>query len=471
MADFDYDLIAIGAGTAGLTVTRLVAGSGKRVAMVEADRPGGDCLWTGCVPTKALLQSAKAFWDAKHAGRFGVVAGDVRLDFAAVRRHLLASQEAAGRVETEEAIAANGVELLRGRARFIDDHTLDIDGKKVTGARIAIATGSEPTIPPIPGLAEAGPETNVEALSWEELPKSLCIIGGGAIGLEFAQMMNRFGVVTTLVEGLPRIMAAGEPAASAVIADTLRGEGVTLYEGSSVTRVERTGSRKRVHFDLNGEEHVVECERILVATGRRPRVEGLGLDAAEVEYSVKGIPVDKKLRTSKKHIYALGDVNGGPQFTHVADDQARQAAAGINGSQMAAWDDRVVPRVIFTDPEVATVGLTEQEARTRHGKRVKVFEVALEDVDRAITMGVKDGFFKVITARGGWNRFIPGAKKLMGDPIVGATLVAPGAGELLAPISMAMKAYLPIGLAAWPEAPYPTLALGLRQALGRQFDR
>ena len=246
---------------------------------------------------------------------------------------------------------------------------------------------------------------------------------------------------------------------------------MTVHEGAKVTRVEATAQGKRVCITTDGREVAVECERILVATGRRPRVDGISLEQAGVRHSTKGIPVDKKLRTNQKHIYALGDVNGGPQFTHVAEDQARAAAAGITGSRMSSWDDRVVPRVTFTDPEVASIGLTEAEARARHGRSVRIFELPLVEVDRAITMGATDGFFKVVTARGGWNRYVPGARRLMGDPIVGTTLVAPGAGELLGPIAMAMKAHLPIGLTAWAMQPYPTLAVGLRQALGQQFDR
>ncbi len=315
MADYDYDLIAIGGGTAGLTVTRLVAACGKKVAMIEADRPGGDCLWTGCVPTKALLHSAKMLWDAKHAARFGVVADDVRLDFQAARRHLLAAQDAAGRIDSPEAVAENGVDLLTGRARFTDDHTIEIDGRKLTAAKFAIATGSEPSVPPIPGLAEAAPDTNVEALFGEEFPKSLCIIGGGPIGFEFAQMMNRFGVTITMVEALPRVLAGGEPAASKLVADVLRSEGLMLHEKAPVTRVETSGNVKLVCFERDGVEQAVGCESILVATGRSPRVDGLGLglEAAYVDYSRKGIPVDKKLRTSREHIYAIGDANGGPQ--------------------------------------------------------------------------------------------------------------------------------------------------------------
>ena len=429
MAAYDYDLIAIGAGTAGLTVTRLLAARGKHVALVEEDRPGGDCLWTGCVPTKALLHSAKLLWDAKHAGQFGVIVEDARLDFATVRAHVRSAQDAAGRIDSADAIAANGVELIKGRASFVDDHTVEIDSRRLTAATFVIATGSEPTIPPIPGLPEADPETNVEALSWEDLPQSLCIIGGGPIGLEFAQMMNRFGVTTTIVEALPRILSSGEPSASEVVAEVLRREGVTIHTASPVSRVETAGDRKRICFKVENKEYAVVAERILVATGRRPRVEGLALEVAGVEFSPAGVPVDRRLRTSKKHIYALGDVNGGPQFTHVAEDQARAAAAAINGSRMSSWSERVVPRVTFTDPEVASIGLNEAQAR-KGNRGVKVFQMPLSEVDRAITMGARDGFFKVVTARG-WNRWLPRTRRLMGDPIVGATLVGPGAGELL----------------------------------------
>ncbi len=468
----DYDLIAIGAGTGGLTVTKLVARQGKRVALIERDRPGGDCLWTGCVPTKSLIHSAKLLYHARHGERFGVIAPDARLDFAAVRRHVRAAQEEAGKIDSPDAIAANKVRLIAGEAKFLDPHTIEVAGGRLSAETFVIATGGEPVAPPIPGLAEAGFDTNVEAVAWESLPESLCIIGGGPIGIEFGQMMNRFGVRTTVLQGANRILERDDPEASAVMADLLRSEGLTIHTGVKVLRVEGGMDGKRVVFEAGGREQTIDCERVLVAAGRKPEVESLNLPAAGVRTNERGIVVDESLRSSQPHIFAVGDVAGGYQFTHVAEAQARLVAnvlkSGRFSKRFQKWSDRVVPRVTYTDPEVASVGLTEELAR-KERKDVQVWRLPLTEVDRAITMGQTEGFFKVITAKGWQSKLrISG---LLGDEIVGACLVGPNAGELLMPLCIAMKARLPIGLVAWNMQAYPTMSLGLRQVTGMQFDR
>ena len=431
MAAYDYDLIAIGAGTAGLTVTRLLAARGKHVALVEEDRPGGDCLWTGCVPTKALLHSAKLLWDAKHAG-------PIRSD----RRRTLASisppfalmcgrpRTRPGRIDSADAIAANGVELIKGRASFVDDHTVEIDSRRLTAATFVIATGSEPTIPPIPGLPEADPETNVEALSWEDLPQSLCIIGGGPIGLEFAQMMNRFGVTTTIVEALPRILSSGEPSASEVVAEVLRREGVTIHTASPVSRVETAGDRKRICFKVENKEYAVVAERILVATGRRPRVEGLALEVAGVEFSPAGVPVDRRLRTSKKHIYALGDVK---RWSAI---HARCRRPGARRCSRDQWlSDVFVERTRRPSRHLHRSRSRFDRAQRGPGqegqpRRQGIPDASLGKLTELSRWEQETGSSRSLLPRG-WNRWLPRTRRLMGDPIVGATLVGPGAGELL----------------------------------------
>ena len=468
MPDYDYDFVAVGAGTGGLAVSRLVAASGKRVALIERDRPGGDCLYTGCVPTKALIEAAKLLHHARNGRQLGVIAEDARLDFPAARLHLRRSQEITGAVETPEAIANHGVELIAGEAHFADPHTIVVGERRLTAANIVVATGSAPAIPPIPGLAEAGYETNAELVEWEELPASLGVIGGGPIGLEFAQMMNRFGVETTVFEALPQLLPRDEPDAAALIADVLRREGVTACTSAQVVRVEPVVGGRRVVFEHDAAERVVECERLLVAVGRQPRVEGLGLEPAGVEYTRSGIAVDARMRTSQPHIYAVGDCAQGYQFTHVAEDQGRAVANTLNGSRSGKWSDRVVPRVTYTDPEVASVGLTVAEARKAH-RGVRVWEVPLAEVDRAVLMGQTEGFIRIVTARG-WQRFIPGLSSKVGDEIVGATIVAPHAGDLLMPLVVAMRLRLPIGAVAMNMQPYPTLALGVRQAVGLPFS-
>lgn len=470
MPGFDYDLVAIGGGTGGLTVTRLVARKKRRVALIERARPGGDCLYTGCVPTKSLLHAAKLLYHARHGQRFGVVAEDVRLDFEAVRRHVAAAQHEAGKVESPEVIARNGVELITGEAAFLDEHTLEVNGRRLTAERIVIATGGEPAVPPIPGLAEAGFETNIDAVAWESLPSSLVIIGGGPIGTEFGQMMTRFGVRVTMLQGPGRILERDDPEASALIQKLLEREGMVVHTGVQVERVEREGSLCRVVFRAGGEQLVAEGERILVAAGRKPELASLQLERAGVATNARGVVVDETLRSSQKHIFAVGDVAGGYQFTHVAEAQGRVVANIILGKRFQKWSDAIVPRVTYTDPEVASVGLTEDDARKRFGRSVQVFRLPLEEVDRAITMGQTDGYVKVVTAKG-WNRFVPGARGVMGDPIVGASIVAPGGGDLLMPIVVAMRAKLPIGLVAWNMQAYPTMALAVRQVTGMQFDR
>lgn len=468
-----YDLVVIGAGTGGLTAAKLVARQGKKVALVERDRPGGDCLWTGCVPTKSLIHAAKLFHDASTGGRFGVRAAGLNLDFDAVRRHVAAAQCTAGTVDSPEAIASWGVELVRGEARFVDAHTVAVAGWRLQGRAFVIATGSRPAVPPIPGFEEAGFDTNVELLGWETLPASLAILGGGPIGVEFAQVMCRFGVQVTLIERLPRLLEREEPDASAVVERIMREEGVEVLTGASVVRAGRDGELRRVWIEGEGLEQPVTCERLVVATGRAPVFESLNLKGAGVAASPRGIKVDAHLRTSQPHIFAVGDVTGGPQFTHVAEDQARTVAGtlanrGGLGSRPAKWSGRVVPRVTYTDPEVAAVGLTEEQAR-RSRKGVRAWQVPLTDVDRAITMGQTEGFLKLVTARG-WQSRIPGLAKRVGDEIVGACFVGPNAGDLLMPVVMAMRARLPIGLVAWNMQAYPTLSLGVRQVAGLPFE-
>lgn len=468
---YDFDLIAIGAGTAGLTLARLVAATGRRVALVERERPGGDCLWTGCIPSKSLIHAAALAHAARTGATAGVDSTVERVDWARVRRHIERAQATAGQSDTPDAIARLGVKLIHGSARFVDDHTLEVDGRRHTARFVVIATGSRPVLPPIEGLATAAYDTSGSVFVWDALPASLAIIGAGAIGVELGQAFCRLGVCVALFESVPRVLPGEEPAASAILERVLAAEGVDVHVGVRVKRVEQTASGYRMAFDPGGRERSVEAERILVATGRVPNVDDLHLGAAGVRVDARGRPiVDGKLRTSRPHIFVVGDAAGGPPFTHVAEDQARTVANIIRGRRFQLWSSRTVPRVTFTAPEVASVGLSESAARSRWGRRVAVYEVPLSHVDRAATAGVGDGVIHIVT-RPGWNRFVPGLRSLMGDEIAGATIVAPNAGDLLAPILMAMRARLPLGFVAWNPQPYPTYALGVRQAAGIPFDR
>lgn len=466
-----WDVLVIGGGTAGLTAARLTARAGKRVLLVERDRPGGDCLWSGCVPTKALLEAARRFHEARHAEALGIQAPGASFDFAAIRAHIAESQRTAGKPDSEEAIRAAGVSFVRGEATFTDPHAVTVSGIRHTADAIVIATGSQPFIPDIPGLRESSPDTNVELLDWQDLPGSLAVIGAGAIGLEFGQALARLGVRVTIIEAASRILGNEEASSSEMIASVLRREGVTVRASAHVQHVARTASGFGIELSSpDGSEEVVS-DRLVVATGRHPRIAELDLERADVAFSERGIEVDALLRTSQPHIFAAGDVTGGYQFTHVAEAQGRLIAGVINGSRLSRfqrWSDRVVPRVTYTDPEVASVGLTEEQARTCR-KGIRSWEVPLSEVDRAIVMGQTDGFVKLVTA-GGWQRWLPGLASVVGDEIVGATIIGPHAGDLLMPVVNAMKLRLPIGLVAWSMQAYPTLALGVRQAAGLPFS-
>lgn len=475
MAGYDYDVIAIGGGTGGLTVTRLVARRGKKAALIERFKPGGDCLFTGCVPTKSLIHAARVMHAARTGSRFGVNVGELTLDYSAVLRHVTEAQEETGKVESPEAIARNGVELVTGEARFVDPHTVEVDGRRLSAAWIVIATGGEPAVPPIPGLRESGFDTNVEAVAWESLPGSLVVIGGGPVGSEFGQLMHRLGAQVTILQSAGRILERDDPEASTLMQSVFAREGIAVHTGVEVTRVERAQGGRRVAFTANGVERTVECERLLVAVGRKPETASLNLAAAGVESNDRGIVVDDALRSSQEHIFAVGDVAGGYQFTHVAEAQGRLVAniitsSGFLSKRFQKWKNPIVPRVTYTDPEVASVGLTEEQAQAAKLRDIQVFRVPLAEVDRAVMMGETEGFFKIVTARG-WNRWIPGFRRTAGDVIAGATLVAPHAGECLMPIVMAMRAGLPAGMVAWNMQAYPTLALGVRQVTGQQFDR
>ena len=469
---FDYDVVVIGAGTGGLTVAKLTAKARRRVLLIEREKPGGDCLWTGCVPTKALIECARRYHEARTSAVFGVTTENVRFDFDAVRRYISEAQRQAGEVDSPDTIRDAGVEFVGSEASFVDAHTVAVAGRRVTATNVVIATGGEPSIAGIPGLREAAPDTNVEALSWESLPGSLCIIGGGPIGIEFAQALGRIGVRVTVIEAAARILEREDEKASTLITGVLEREGVSVIAGAAVASVEREGERRRVRFGRAGRDEMVECDRILVATGRRAELASLQLRRAGVSYTPHGITVDAGLHTSQQNIFAVGDVVGGYQFTHVAEAQGRLVANIIKGGRIGRrfqkWSDRVVPRVTYTDPEVAAVGLGEMEARKRYGG-VRAWELPLTAVDRAIVMGTTEGYLKLITAPA-WERWLPPLRSIAGDQIVGASLVAPHAGDLLPPIVNAMKLRLPIGLLALSMQAYPTLALGVRQVAGLPFD-
>jgi len=445
----DFDVVVVG-GTAGLAAALAARCEGASVALVEQQaRLGGDCTFYGCVPSKVLIEVAQLAHEARRAAAEGILAGVPELEFAAIMRRLARIVEAIARDERDERFTRAGVEVVHGRARFLDEHALEVGERVLQGRRFVVATGSLPAVPPIAGLAEVSFLTNRTIFGLERLPRRLVVLGGGAVGLELAQAFRRFGSEVTVVELLERLLPREEPEAGETIAQVLREEGVGLRLGAEVESVERRNGQVVLHV-AGGE---VVCDALLVAAGRTGSVEGLGL---ELELDGGYVEVDDRCRTSLPHVYAAGDVTGGLQFTHVASHEGVVAGRNAAGTR-ARKSERVVPSVTFTDPEIARVGLTELEARERHGG-VEVHVFPMSRVDRARILERPVGFVKLVTARR------PLLGRAGGGVLVGAQIVGPRAGELIQECALAIRTRCFAGRLAQTIHAYPTLSLAVQQA-------
>jgi pyruvate/2-oxoglutarate dehydrogenase complex dihydrolipoamide dehydrogenase (E3) component len=453
-----YNLVVIGAGSAGLVVAAGAAGLGARVALVERGRMGGDCLNYGCVPSKALLASAKAAALPRRA-RLGVGAAAPAADWAAVSARVQSVIDAIAPHDSPERFTALGVEVLAGEARLASPHSVAVrlhggGTRTLEGRALVLATGSGPLVPPVPGLAEAGYLTNETVFSHPAFPRRLCVLGGGPIGLELGQAFARLGSQVSVVEMLPRILPREDADAAEVVAAALRADGVALLTGRQAVRVERSAGGRRVLCRPSGQaaapEEALEVDEILVAVGRRAGLEGLGLEALGVATEHGRIRVDSRMRTSVPSIYACGDCVGPFQFTHMADQQARVVVQNALLPVKARMDYRVVPWCTFTDPELARVGLSEDEARAA-GTPYRAITIPFSRMDRALCEGETEGFLKILTP--------PGR-----DAILGATLVGAHAGELLHEVVLAMRAKLRLRELAATVHIYPTLAEVFRRA-------
>lgn len=458
------DAIVIGGGTAGMTAAKEIARERTRVVLIEAARTGGDCLYTGCVPSKSLIATARLLHSIRNASDRGVVVDAPALDFdrAMTRKNEIIDR--ISEVDSPAALEAAGVTAIVGSARFVNPTTVEVGDRKLRSGRIVIATGSRPVIPPIPGLKAAGYLTNEDLLSLDHLPARLAVIGGGPIGMELGQVFSRFGSKVTVIEHALSVLGRDDREIAALLADSLAGEGMELITAHTVIGVEREGSCKILRItNHDNATRRIEADEILVAVGRIPNTAELNLEAAGVVASLSGIQVDRRMRTSASHIWACGDVVGPPFFTHVADDQARTAAAGVLGRR-ASWSGRAIPWVTFTDPEVAGVGLTEDAARKRYGGNLEVLRIPYEHVDRAVTEGQSNGLIKVMLAPG-WMR------SLLGGEIVGAHIVGANAGEMIQQFAFQMAWRLPAGMLARTVQTYPTFSLGGRQAIGLHWSQ
>jgi pyruvate/2-oxoglutarate dehydrogenase complex dihydrolipoamide dehydrogenase (E3) component len=447
-----YNLVVIGAGTAGLVTAAGAAGLGAKVALVERHLMGGDCLNVGCVPSKGVIRAARAAADVRDAHRFGVRVPDgVDVDFAAAMERMREMRARISRNDSAERFRDLGVDVFLGEARFAGHDVVEIDGTRLKFKSAVIATGARAIVPPIEGVEHAGVLTNETVFDLTELPRRFMVVGGGPLGLELAQAFARLGSEVTVVEMLDQFLPREDPDAAGILARALDRDGVRLHLGSQVTRIETDGGTRRVHVTTPDGDQNFDVDHILMGVGRAPNVEGLGLEEVGVEFDRRtGVKVDDRLRTTNKRIFAAGDVAIPFQFTHTADFSARiviQNALFMGRKKLSAL---TVPWTTYTDPEVAHVGIYEKEARAR-GIAVTTFEVPFNDVDRAILDGEEEGFVKIHVREGT-------------DKILGATIVARHAGEMISEISLAMVHRVGLGSIASVMHPYPTQAEAIRKA-------
>jgi len=444
---FDYNLVVIGAGSAGLVSAYIAAAVKAKVALVERHKMGGDCLNTGCVPSKALLRSAKLVQQGRDSKKYGIARMETQFDFAQVMERV---QDVVAKIAPHDSIeryTGLGVDVITGEARLVSPWEVEVDGRRISARSLIIATGARPLVPPIPGLDTVSYLTSDNLWALRQLPGRLVVLGGGPIGCELSQCFARFGSQVTIVEMAPRLLPREDADAAIEVAARFASEGVRLATAHKAVRVEAVGEGGRLVCEADGREIVIEFDRLLVALGRKANVEGFGLSELGVALTPRGtVAADGLMRTNFPNIHVCGDVAGPFQFTHVASHQAWYAS--VNALLAPFWsftiDYRVIPWATFCDPEVARVGLSEDEAKAQ-GIAYEVTRYGLDDLDRAIADSSDHGFVKVLT--------VPGK-----DKILGASIVGEHAGDLLAEFVLAMKHGLGLEKLLGTIHTYPTLS-------------
>ena len=453
MTENKYDLIVIGAGGAGSTAANIAAKMGKRVALIERDKLGGTCLNYGCDPTKTLLHTAHLLYHAQHASNLGLVFPQAAADWAKVQTHVrqvIKTIRGGTLAQANAGIAANGIDLFMGDASFTSAHTIRVGDKTLQGKRFIIATGTIPAIPEIEGLSQTGYITNEEAVSLPKLPERLVVLGGGPIGLEFAQMFSRFGVQVVVLERAQQPLPREDRELALALCSQLTAEGIRLEFGTEMRRGESDQHGKHIHIGgQEGNEEELVADQLLVAVGRKPALDTLNLEAAGVHFTAEGIPTSPSLRTNVAHIWAAGDITSKYQFTHVASRQGKLAAHNVFAKTPRAFDDSLIPWVTFTDPELARVGQSESDLQDA-GIKYSVGRANFDKLDRAITNGQTFGSVKLLADAKG---------KILGGHILGAN-----AGELIAPVVYAMRFGLTVKMVAEAMLPYPTMTEAVRSA-------
>lgn len=447
-----YDLVVLGAGTAGLVAAHMAAARGKKVAIVERHLLGGTCLNIGCLPSKTIIRTARVYGEIREAAQFGAqVPPDVPVDFAAAMRRVRRIRARVSRFDSAWDLAAVGIDVFFGEGRFAGTDSLTLDGATLRFERAVIATGAHPSTPTIPGLAEAGYITNENAFELTEAPRRLLVIGGGPLGCEMAQAFCRLGVQTTIVQNWPLFLPREERDAAQLLSDAFARDGIGIRLDTNAVNVRVEGGEKLVDLVHDDDRNTITVDAILTGVGRTPNVSDLNLDAAGVEYDdSRGIHVDDFLCTANPRIFAAGDACLEHKFNDTADASARIAVenALFNGHQRLSA--LIIPWCTYTDPEIAHVGMYVRHAREQ-GISVKTFTIPLHAVDRAIADGEEEGFVKIHVRE-------------RTDHILGATIVASHAGEMISEITLAMVAGVGLGTLAKVIHPYPTQADAIRLA-------
>lgn len=447
-----YDLVVIGAGTGGLVTAAGAAGLGARVALIERHLMGGDCLNVGCVPSKGVISAARAWAEARRAAReFGgpPLAGDAQGDFGAVMDRMRRIRSELSPIDGAARFRDLGVDVFLGDGAFASRDTITVGGATLRFRRAVIATGARAAAPPIPGLDGVPYLTNETVFDLTALPARLVIVGAGPIGCEMAQSFARFGSHVTVIDRGERALPRDDGDAAAIVQHALAADGVSFRFGTQIDRVEPAGGTTRLHIRHTPGAETIECDALLIAAGRAPNVEGLGLDRAGVTFTKAGVTVDDRLRTTNANVYAVGDVCSALQFTHAADFQARMVIQNALFFGRKQSTDLITPWATYTAPELAQVGHTAESA-AQSGVSIQTFTVPLHDVDRARLEGQTSGFCRVHVRSGT-------------DQIVGATIVAPNAGDMISEVTLAMTNRLGLGAIGATMHPYPTQGEILRK--------
>lgn len=447
------DIAIIGAGSGGLSVAAGAAQMGAKVVLVERHKMGGDCLNTGCVPSKALIAAGEAAHGVRHSGQFGVNGHEPSIDFTKVHDHVHGVIAAIAPHDSVERFEGLGVNVIQDSARFIGPRQITAGGKTISARRFVISTGSTAFVPPIPGIKDVPFLTNETVFDLKEAPAHLIVVGAGPIGIELAQAHRRLGAKVTVLE-MFMMMPKDDPEAVSVVREKIRADGIELLEGIKVKSVARDGNSIAALIEINGQERKVLGSHLLIAAGRRPNVMNLGLGEAGIEHDAKGIKVDDRLRTTNRRVFAIGDVAGGYQFTHMAGYHAGIVIRNALFNLPAKVDYRAVPWVTYTDPELSHVGMTEAQAKTKDAT-AKAIKWPFSENDRAQAERATEGFIKAVVGKGG--------------VILGATIVGRHAGELILPWVLAVQKRLTVRDMASVIAPYPTLSEVSKRVAGAWY--